>query len=56
MNKGGRWDYSVKPQKKMSGHVVAYYTHLMNSVDTGCKLTDYCTKDVYAPLILSNWQ
>ncbi|MNC07247.1 hypothetical protein D3C75_547890 [compost metagenome] len=53
MNKGGR-ETSVKHHKVLSSHVAAYYTHLMNSVDTGCQMTDYCIKDIYVYDIMRN--
>lgn len=51
--KGGRYN-PVKQRPKMSSHVSVYYTHLMNLVDTGCKMKDYCIKDVYTEDILRN--
>jgi hypothetical protein len=50
---GGRVS-PVKQRKVLSSHVAAYYTHLMNSVDTGCPMMDYCTKDIYVYDILRN--
>jgi len=38
----------------MSSHVAAYYTHLMNSVDTGCEMSDDCKIDVYFTLMVRN--
>lgn len=51
--KGGRYR-NVKQRPKMSSHVAAYYTHLMNSIDTGCPMRDYCVKDIYIYDILRN--
>ena len=51
--KGG-YHVSVKHKPKMSSHVASYYTHLMNSVDTGCPMRDYCMKDVYTIYIVRN--
>jgi len=53
MKKGG-YHVSTKHKPKMSSHVAAYYTHLMNSIDTGCPMRDYCAKDVYVYDIVSN--
>jgi hypothetical protein len=52
---GGRFNPAKpKQRKQMSAHVATYYTHLMNSVDTGCPMRDYCTKDIYIHDILRN--
>lgn len=50
---GGRVS-SVKQRKVLSSHVAVYYSHLMNSVDTGCPMRDYCTRDIYIPDIVRN--
>lgn len=51
--KGGRTS-RVDNRINMCSHVASYYIHLMNSVDTGCQMTDYCTKDIYVYDIIRN--
>lgn len=38
----------------MNYHVCKYYINLMDSVDTGCPMRDYCQQDVYLSLALRN--
>lgn len=55
MKKGGRINpVGLKQSDLMNSHIVCYYKNLMNSVDTGCEMRDYCQIDVYLTLMLRN--